>query len=140
MGFFAAAVAERKAMDPLALFAEIARAGRTSKAGQVVNLETAIRVATFFACLKVLSQGVAQVPFKLFQEGESNGLAMIKPARGHRLYDVVSTMPNDWQTSFEFREQMVIHAAIGNAYAWKNRTINGIVELILLDPARMVVE
>jgi len=140
MGFFAAAVAERKAMDPLALFAEIARAGRTSKAGQVVNLETAIRVAAFFACLKVLSQGVAQVPFKLFQEGESNGLAMIKPARGHRLYDVVSTMPNDWQTSFEFREQMVIHAAIGNAYAWKNRTINGIVELILLDPARMVVE
>lgn len=130
----------RKSSDPLALWAEIARAGRTSKAGQVVNLETALKVATFFACLKILSQGCAQVPFKLFQEGESNGLTMIKPARDHRLYDVVSTKPNDWQTSFEFREQMVIHAAVGNAYAWKNRTIGGISELILLDPARMVVE
>lgn len=130
----------RKGVDPLEVWAEIARAGRTSKAGPTVTLENAFRVATFFACVKVLSQGVAQVPFKLYREQQVNGLKNITAARDHRAYDLVSTAPNDWQTSFEFREQMVIHAAMGNAYAWKNKTFRGLAELILLDPSRMVVE
>lgn len=139
MGYFARPF-ERKAFDPLEIWAEMTRAGRTSKAGTTVNLETALRVAAFFACLKVLSQGVAQIPFKLLQENEESGLKQIRPAREHRLYDLVATQPNDWQTSFEFREQLVIHAAVGNAYVWKNRTIGGLAEMILLDPARMAVE
>jgi HK97 family phage portal protein len=130
----------RKGVDPLEVWAEIARAGRTSKAGPTVTLENAFRVATFFACVKVLSQGVAQVPFKLHREQQVNGLRNITAARDHRAYDLVSTAPNDWQTSFEFREQMVIHASLGNAYAWKNKTFRGLAELILLDPSRMVVE
>lgn len=140
MGFLARSVAERKGVDPLEVWAEIARAGRTSKAGPTVTLENAFRVATFFACVKVLSQGVAQVPFKLHREQQVNGLRNITAARDHRAYDLVSTAPNDWQTSFEFREQMVIHASLGNAYAWKNKTFRGLAELILLDPSRMVVE
>lgn len=140
MGWLASAVAEQKAVDPLEIWAELARAGRTSKAGPTVTLENAFRVAAFFACLKVLSQGVAQVPFKLYREQRVDGLKVIDPARDHRVYDLLATAPNDWQTSFEFREQMVIHAALGNAYAWKNRTVGGIAELILLDPGRMVVE
>lgn len=140
MGFLARSLAERKGVDPLEVWAEIARAGRTSKAGPTVTLENAFRVATFFACVKVLSQGVAQVPFKLHREQQVNGLRNITAARDHRAYDLVATAPNDWQTSFEFREEMVIHAALGNAYAWKNRTIRGLAELILLDPSRMVVE
>lgn len=140
MGMLAQAVAETKAADPLALFAEIARAGRTSKAGPTVNLETAIRVAAFFACLRVLSQGVAQVPFKLFQDTEQNGLTKIVPARTHRVYDLVAAKPNDWQTDFEFRETQMIHAALGNSYAWKNVIRGEIRELILLDPGRMKVE
>lgn len=131
----------RKSSDPLALWAEIARAGRSSKAGPTVNLDAAFKQATVFACLKVLSQGCAQVPFKLFQEVEEGGLTKIKPARDLPLYDLVTTKPNDWQTSFEFRETLVLHAALGNAYVWKNMVMGGkISELILLDPGRMVVE
>lgn len=140
MGMLARGVVETKASDPLALWAEIMNAGRTSKAGPTVNLETAFRVAALFACLRVLSQGVAQVPFKLFQETEQGGLTKIVPARGHRVYDLVAAKPNDWQTDFEFREQQMIHAALGNAYAWKNITRQGLAELIPLDPGRMVVE
>jgi HK97 family phage portal protein len=135
----------RKASDPLALWAEIARAGRTSKAGPTVNLDNALKVATVFACLKVLSQGCAQVPFKLFREAQEGGLTKITPARDLPLYDLMASKPNDWQTSFEFREQLVIHAGLGNAFVWKN-TIDGvgrdqqrIAELVLLNPARMVV-
>ena len=139
MGFLARAV-DRKSFDPLEVWAELASVGRTSKAGPTVTLENAFRVAAFFACLKVLSQGVAQVPFKLYREELKDGLKIINPAREHSVYDIVSTAPNDWQTSFEFREQLVIHAALGNAYVWKNRTFSGVSELVLLDPSRMVVE
>jgi HK97 family phage portal protein len=130
----------RKAADPLAIWAEMARAGRSSKAGPTINLENALKVSTAFACIKVLSQGCAQVPFKLFRESQEGGLTKITPARDHRLYDKVTAKPNEWQTSFEFREQMVIHAALGNAYAWKSNTINGVSELVMLNPGRMVVE
>lgn len=131
----------RKAADPLALWAEIAKAGRSSKAGQTVNLNTALRVATALACIRVIAQGVAQVPFKLYRETSEGGLTKIVPARELPLYDRVATKPNDWQTSFEFREQLATHAALGNAYAWKNVLPGGrIAELILLDPARMCPE
>ena len=136
MGFLTRAI-EQKASDPLALWAEIAKAGRSSKAGATINLESALRVATWFACVAVVARGCAQVPFKLFRESKVGDLTKIEPARDLPLYDRMATKPNDWQTSFEFREQLVIHAMHGNAFAWKNRTIRGIAELILLDPGRM---
>ena len=139
MGLLARAI-ERKASDPLALWAEIARAGRSSKSGATINLENALRVATWFACVRVKSHGGAQVPFKLFRETQSGGLTSILPARDHRVYDLMATKPNDWQTSFEFREQLIIHAEHGNAYAWKNMVGGRLMELILLDPGRMVPE
>ena len=110
------------------------RVGTKSKAGQKVTLESALKVATLFACLRVLSEGVAQVPFKLMRDAEGTKL----PAREHPLYDLLATAPNDWQTSYEFREQMVIHAAMGNAYAWKNMIRGRPAEMILLDPGRMM--
>ena len=124
---------ERKA-DPLAVWAEMMRVGAKSKAGQKVTLDSALKVATLFACLRVLSEGVAQVPFKLMRDAEGTKL----PAREHPLYDLLATAPNDWQTSYEFREQTVIHAAMGNAYVWKNMIRGRPAELILLDPGRMV--
>ena len=136
MGIFARAF-ERKA-DPLAVWAEMLRKGTTSKAGPTINLDSAFRVSVAFACIKVLSQGCAQVPFKLFQESTINGLVNVLPAKRHSLYDVVTTQPNDFTTSFEFRETLAIHAVLGNAYAFINRGIGGrITELILLDPAKV---
>jgi len=139
MGFLSRAI-ERKS-DPLAIWAEMLRAGRSSKAGPTVNLDAAFKQATVFACLKVLSQGCAQVPFKLFREVQKDGLTNIQPARDLPLYDLLTTKPNDWQTSFEFREQLVLHAALGNAYVWKNMVFGGkVAELIILNPGRMQVE
>lgn len=139
MGILARGI-ERKGYSTLDLLREI-YGGKKSKAGPTITLENALKVATMFACLRVLSQGCAQVPFKLFREYSEAGLTKIKPARDHRHYDLVATKPNDWQTSFEFREQMVIHAGLGNAYAWKSVVIGGkVAEMILLDPGRMVPE
>lgn len=137
MGFLANAVAERKS-DPLAIWEEMLRAGRSSKAGPTVTLDSAFKVSALYACLKVLSQGVAQVPFKLFQEQTIDGLKRIDPARDHPHYDLMATQPNDWTSSFEFRETLTIHAALGNAYAYKNIVMGGrVAELILLNPGRV---
>lgn len=138
MGVLSRAVAERKA-DPLQLWADILRAGTASKAGTTVNLDSAFKVSVLFACLRKLSNGCAQVPFKLFRSVEVDGLEKIQPARDHYLYDKLAVQPNPWSTSFEFRETLTLHAAMGNAYAFKNRGIatGKIHELILLNPARV---
>ena len=112
--------------------------GRISaKSGQAVNLQSAMRVSAALACMRVLSQGAAQTPFKLFREEEQDGLRRIRPARDHDVYDVVTSRPNSWQTSFEFRETMVLHACMGNAYVFKNRYRGKVAELILLNPSRV---
>lgn len=141
MGLLAQAFSQRKASDPLALFAEIYNHGKLSKSGQTINLQNAFRVSVAFACLKVLSQGGAQVPFKLFRQSDANGLPTITAAKDHQLYDLVATQPNAWSTSFEFRETLLLHAALGNAYAFLVRGVGGVIrEMILLDPSKVQVE
>mgnify|MGYP000934479843 CR=1 FL=1 len=139
MGFLSRAL-ETKASDPLSVWAEMLKAGVTAKTGATINLENALRVATLFACLRVLSQGVAQVPFKLHRRTIADGLSKIEAATGHPLYDLVTVAPNDWTTSYEFRETMMLHAALGNAYVFVNRVDGKIAELILINPARVTVE
>lgn len=135
MGFLSRSF-ERKG-DPLEIWAEMLRRGRASKAGPTITLDNALKVATLYACLKVLSQGVSQVPFKLFREQMVNDLKRIEPARDHPHYDLVTTQPNDWTTSFEFRETLTIHAALGNAYVFKNVVRGKVVELMILQPGRV---
>jgi len=140
MGIFSRAFGGERKTDVVELWREIMGGSAVSKSGTAVNLETALKVSTAFACLKVLSQGCAQVPFKLYRERETNGLPTILPAKDHALYDLVTVQPNAWTTSFQFRETLVLHAALGNAYVFINRSSFGITELTLLDPAKVVKE
>lgn len=135
MGFLARAVSEQKSMDPLAVWAEMLRAGRSSMAGPTITLENALKVGTLFACMREISQGCAQVPFKLFQARKGGGEDV---AYDHPLYDLMAVQPNEWSSSFEFRESLLLHASLGNAYAFINRGVGGkILELILLNPGRV---
>lgn len=129
------------------LLSALLRGGAKSKAGPLVNKDTALRVGAVFGCVRVISEGVAQVPFRLMRESRSD--VSVHPRRDaageHPLYDLLHRAPNGWQTSYEFRETMVIHAALtGSAFAFKNVIDIGtrgpqIAELILLDPGRVKV-
>jgi HK97 family phage portal protein len=91
---------------------------RQTKSGASVSNATALEVTAVFACIRVIAEGVAQVPLKLFR---SSGREVL-PAIDHPLYRVLHRRPNPWMTSFELRETMVIHAALtGNAIAFINR-------------------
>lgn len=111
-----------------------------AKSGQMVNRNTALQVSTVFACLRVIADGVAQVPLKLYRERQDGKGS--DPATDHPLYNVLYRKPNDWQTSFAFRETMIFHAALcGNFYAFINRVRNGqVAELIPIEPHRVSVK
>jgi len=138
MGFLSRVVAEQKGASTVwEQWVKLMDGGAKSKAGPSVNLQAAFRVSAALACMRAISQGCAQVPFKLMRDYEEAGLARKRAARDHVLYDLVTAKPNSWQSAFEFRETQALHACMGNSYAYKGKYRGKVAELILLDPARV---
>lgn len=113
--------------------------GADSKTGIAVNWVVALQVATVFACARALAEGVAQVPWKVYQARDPGPGADERPK--HDLHRLVYRRPNGWQTSFELRETLMLHLVLcGNAYAYKNVVGSGrIHELIPLMPGNVQV-
>ena len=70
------------AIDSATLAKILARGNETSS-GVAVNSETAMTVATVYACIAVLSESVAQLPCHLYT---GSGTEERKRATEHRLY------------------------------------------------------
>lgn len=114
----------------------ISQAARS--AGEEVNDKTAIQVSAVLCCARVIAEGMAQVPCKVYRE-DSAGSPV--EARDHPLYLLLNRKPNDWQTSFELREQIGFHLALkNNAYLFKNRVGNKITELYAFQPNAVTVK
>lgn len=129
---------ERK-YDSLDLWREI-YGGRTTSSGRTVNWATALEVSTVLACCKVIAEGIAQVPWKVFKDTGDD----IRNAQAeHPLYRLLYRKPNRWQTSFEFRETLAFHLVLkSNAYVFVGRVgmAREIKELVPLEPQFMTVE
>ncbi|MCR4300900.1 MAG: phage portal protein, partial [Sulfuricaulis sp.] len=118
---------------------EIAGYSRYSAAsGKNVTVKTAIEVSTVFACARVIGEGIAQVPLKLMRESDKKRL----PARDYPLYDLLAYRPNDWQTSFEYREMLAWHLVLcGQHFSFINRSTRGqVLELIPFEPGQVTVK
>lgn len=115
---------------------ELMDMGAKSKSGPSVTGENVWRVSAAMACMAVRARGMAQVPFKLFQETEEGGLKRIRQAREHALFDKLAARPNSWQTSYEFREQLELHLCLGNAFVFKNFYRDKVEELFILKNVR----
>ena len=89
--------------------------GDPTAAGVSVTAESATRVATVFACIKVLSETVGSLPLHVYRRTANGGKEI---DRDHPLYSVLHDQPNRWHTSMEFRELMMGHLLLrGNAFA-----------------------
>jgi HK97 family phage portal protein len=118
----------------LALFREVF-GRRPSKSGQSVSVTTALEVATFFAGVRVIAEGVAQSPCDLFRDRAGGGK---DPATDHELYPILAVQPNETQTTFEFFETLIFHCAVVfNFYAFISRVRGKIDELIPIEPGRV---
>lgn len=128
----------RKALSTYDVFRDIL-GQRESATGKIVNSQTALEVATVFACLRAISEGLAQVPLQLMRESK-DGKTRAK-ATDHPLYQVLAVRPNPWQTSFEYREMLGMHVGLaGNAFSFINRGLRGqILELIPFTPGSVTV-
>lgn len=87
--------------------------GRTD-AGERVTDRTAMQHIAVYACVRVLSEAVAQLPLNVYKytaEGKER-------AYKHPLYFLLHDQPNPEMTSFTLREVLMSHLLIyGNAYA-----------------------
>jgi HK97 family phage portal protein len=106
--------------------------------GVKIDAETALRSTVVLACIRVLSTSVAGLPLHLYRRLPSGGKEI---AREHPLYRILHTQPNSWQTSFEWREQMMLHLlTTGAAFDEKVYAGGSISEIVPLHPSRMKVE
>lgn len=138
MGFWSRMFGREEKMTSLELFREIYGGGRESAAGVIVNTQVALETATALACGRVIAEGCAQAPIHLMQERDGR-----KAVAADSLDYVLYRRPNPWQTSFEYRETVLLHAIFcGNAFSFINRVgINReIRELIPIEPGRVSVE
>lgn len=102
--------------------------GRTNS-GKCVNDRTALQHAAVYACVRVLSEAIAQLPLHVY-EYTDNGKERVPK---HPLYFLLHDQPNQEMTSFVFRETLMSHLLLyGNAYAQIIR--NGIGEVVGLYP------
>lgn len=129
---------EQKSMTSLDLFREI-YGGRASSSGKAINLQTAMQVATVFACARVIAEGIAQVPLKIYQ-ASADGKTRA-PMEDHPLFWLLYMRPNSFQTSYEYRETIGLHLAMTfRHYSFINRVRGKIVELIPIEPGRVTVK
>ena len=81
-------------------------------AGVVVDRETAIEIASVFACIHALTEDVGQVPLPVYvhtQEGR------VKAWR-EPVYKAFKYGPNAWQTLQDWQEQIMLHALTHGDY------------------------
>lgn len=122
----------------LQLFKEV-YGGRSSYSGRTVTWKDALEITTAMACCRVRGEGLALVPWRVYQENEGGR----KIAVDHPVHLLLDRRPNPWQTSFEFRETVSLHLDLTfNAYIFVNRVgrARTVKELIPIEPARVRVE
>lgn len=104
-------------------------------AGVHVSESSALQVSTVLACVKVIADGCATPDMNVFREKDDGTREKATNIPEFRL---LSRRPNEWQTSFEWRRLMTVHAALtGSALSIKVRGGNGRVqELIPVEPGK----
>lgn len=122
----------------LDLFREI-YGSRATASGETVTWKTALDVPTVLACCRVIANGIAQVPWRLYQKvGDGRQAADDLP-----LANVIASAPNGWQTSYEYRETLAFHVLLtGNHFSFINRvgSAREVRELIPIQPHLVTVE
>lgn len=112
--------------------------GAPANSGATVTLQSAVQVGAVLASVRVLSQGLASVPVKLYRATPDGGREVVSDhpvARALR-------RPNSWQTTFAFVELLMAQLALcGNHFTLPVRGGGGeLVELLPLAPEWITVE
>jgi len=109
--------------------------GGASASGQNVTVNSAMRVAAVWSCVRLIAETIATLPLGLYKrlpDGSRENHA------DHPLHSVLSVSPNAQMTSVQFWEAMVASMLLwGNAYAQIHRSGGRAIGLTFLLPSRM---
>lgn len=104
-----------------------------ASAGVRINSSNAHQVAAVFSCARIIAETVASLPLHVLERTAGGGKRIAKELP---LYKQLHSRPNGWQTSFEWREQAVMHVIFwGDAF---DELIPG--QIVPLHPSRMKTE
>ena len=110
----------------------------STTSGKAVTERSSMQMTAVYACVRILSETVAELPLHLYKYSD-NGK---EKAIDHPLYRLLHDEPNPEMSSFVFRETLMTHLLLwGNAYAQIIRNGKGdIVALYPLMPNKMTVD
>lgn len=110
--------------------------GMRTASGMRVSPDTALQLSTVYACVRIIAQSFACLPFCLYENLPDGGK---KPVTDHPVYKLLARRPNPFQNAFEWREMMAGHLALrGNAYNQIVANGQGVIQqLIPLHPDRV---
>lgn len=117
------------------LLEQLGRGANRSKAGSVVTEDSAMRVSTVWACVRILSFTLGSLPLRLMErDGDTRNAA-----REHPLYELLATSPNDEMIAMDALQMMMAHLMLqGDAYSEYARDGAGRVrEIVPLQTANM---
>lgn len=109
--------------------------GGSTSSGTSVSSDTAMRQATVYSCVNVLSRALAQLPCHLYK---TEGRDRLK-ATDKEEYRLIHNRPNDWMTPSEFKSMIMNHLALrGNFIAYKTYIKGRVDELLPIVPDNIV--
>lgn len=113
--------------------------GMATSSGTRVTPAAAMLLPSVFACVRVLAESFACMPFTLYAPKFGGGRAQ---TRSHWLHRLLAKAPNQFQTPFEFRLMLQGHLSLrGNAFCEIHANQRGeITDLIPLHPDRVQAE
>ena len=112
--------------------------GSLTSSGVKVDEFSAMQMSAVNACVRILSETVASLPFHLYRRNVNGSPEKVED---HPLAECLYSAVNEEMTSFQFRESMMASVLLwGNAYARIIRNKLGqVTELWFLKPQYMVV-
>lgn len=110
--------------------------GNPTSSGVPVDEVSAMSFAAVYACIRVISESVGQIPLKVYERLPNGGK---REASDHPLYALLHNWPNDDMTSFTWREAMTSHlCGWGNCFSYIDFGRDGRPRAIeLLSPERV---
>jgi HK97 family phage portal protein len=114
---------------------EALRAGAMTASGATVTPYSAMRVAAVYACVRIRSGVVANMPLHIKKRIDARTR---EDASDHPLWSIFRRRPNSWQTPSQFKRMLTAHLLLrGNAYAMIVRSRGLVKALIPLYPDRV---
>ena len=122
--------------DEPGLWTSIYQAIRRTDSGELVTEDSALRVAAVYACVRILAEDIAALPFGVYRTTDT-GKTRVKGPLDKLLHDMAS--PD--MTAYSFRETMMLWLLLwGNAYARIERRAGYPVALWVLPADRVEVK